>query len=179
MASGIEVAGLALAVLPRLVNQLDDYVLGIEKIWRLKRYRREFAHYSTLFGTQHTISSMDLTHVTNLNLLKQLQTEVDAFWATDKAKELMEQKAIMGKKYQEELTTFLSLRAKERKQRAMQEGASQGPTLPRADRARRPPSYYSNIEYDRAGRPKPAAPVILNPASKLLENQRTRRHGPQ
>ncbi|CAI7674032.1 unnamed protein product [Penicillium discolor] len=75
-----------------------------------------------------------------LKLLQQLQTEVDAFWATDKAKELMEQKVIMDKKYQEELTAFLSLKAKERKQRAIHEGASQGPTLPRADRARRPPS---------------------------------------
>lgn len=76
-----------------------------------------------------------------LKLLQQLQTEVDAFWTTDKAKELMEQKATVDKKYEEELTAFLSLKAKERKQRAMQEGASQGPTLPRADRARRPSSY--------------------------------------
>lgn len=79
MASGIEVAGLALAVLPRLVNQLDDYVLGIEKIWRLKRYRREFAHYFTLFGTQHTISSMDLTHVTNLNVIRVVTRSVPEF----------------------------------------------------------------------------------------------------
>ncbi|CAI7570318.1 unnamed protein product [Penicillium palitans] len=51
-----------------------------------------------------------------LKLLQQLQTEVNAFWKTEKAKELMEQKARMDKRYDEELTAFLSLKAKQRKQ---------------------------------------------------------------
>lgn len=58
---------------------------------------------------------------------------------------------------------FLSLKAKQRKQRALEQSASQGPTLPRADRARRPPEYYSDIEYDRAGRPKAPAPPTPEP----------------
>ncbi|PKY05129.1 hypothetical protein P168DRAFT_268128 [Aspergillus campestris IBT 28561] len=55
MATGIEVASLALAILPLLVNQLEGYIRGIEKIKLLKRYRRVFANYSTKLGAQHAI----------------------------------------------------------------------------------------------------------------------------
>ncbi|KAJ5738911.1 hypothetical protein N7493_002066 [Penicillium malachiteum] len=46
MVTGIEAAGLALAILPMFVNQIDAYARGIEKIKGLRRYRREFKGYS-------------------------------------------------------------------------------------------------------------------------------------
>lgn len=55
MVTGIEAAGLALAVLPLFVNQIDGYVRGIEKIKGLRRYRREFQAYSVGLRTQHAI----------------------------------------------------------------------------------------------------------------------------
>ncbi|KAJ5776373.1 uncharacterized protein N7511_001384 [Penicillium nucicola] len=55
MATGIEVAGLALAILPLFVNQIDAYVRGIEKIRGLRHYRREFKGYSVGLRTQHAI----------------------------------------------------------------------------------------------------------------------------
>ncbi|KAL3434947.1 hypothetical protein BDV09DRAFT_204435 [Aspergillus tetrazonus] len=55
MASGIEVAGLALAILPLLVNQIDGYVRGIEKIKAFRSYRRELKGYSVGLSTQQTI----------------------------------------------------------------------------------------------------------------------------
>lgn len=55
MVTGVEAAGLVLAVLPLLVNQLDVYARGIEKIKVLRRYRREFADYSVGLGTQYAI----------------------------------------------------------------------------------------------------------------------------
>ncbi|KAJ5194427.1 hypothetical protein N7491_001765 [Penicillium cf. griseofulvum] len=55
MVTGIEAAGLALALLPLFVNQIDGYVRGIEKIKALKRYRREFKGYSVSLSTQHAI----------------------------------------------------------------------------------------------------------------------------
>ncbi|KAJ5795317.1 hypothetical protein N7457_001916 [Penicillium paradoxum] len=53
--TGIEAAGLALAVIPLLVNQLDSYALGIEKIKILRRYRREFRGYSLGLETQRAV----------------------------------------------------------------------------------------------------------------------------
>lgn len=55
MVTGIEAAGLALAILPLFVNQIDAYVRGIEKIRVLRSYRREFQGYSVGLSTQHTI----------------------------------------------------------------------------------------------------------------------------
>ncbi|KAJ6178156.1 hypothetical protein N7519_008617 [Penicillium mononematosum] len=55
MVTGIEAAGLALAILPLFVNQIDAYVRGIEKIKGLRRYRREFKGYAVGLRTQHAI----------------------------------------------------------------------------------------------------------------------------
>lgn len=55
MVTGIEAAGLALAILPLLINQVDAYALGIEKIKLLRRYRRDFKGYSVGLKTQRTI----------------------------------------------------------------------------------------------------------------------------
>ncbi|OKP07428.1 hypothetical protein PENSUB_6017 [Penicillium subrubescens] len=42
-------------ILPLLVNQIDAYVRGIEKIKVLRRYRREFKSYSDGLSTQHAV----------------------------------------------------------------------------------------------------------------------------
>jgi hypothetical protein len=55
MVTGIEAAGLALAILPLLANQIDAYARGIEKIKGLRRYRREFKGYSIGLKTQYAI----------------------------------------------------------------------------------------------------------------------------
>ncbi|KAL4746585.1 hypothetical protein BDW72DRAFT_184583 [Aspergillus terricola var. indicus] len=53
--SGIEVAGLALAVLPLVVNQLYDYCRGIETVKGLRRYRWELENYSSNLSAQYAI----------------------------------------------------------------------------------------------------------------------------
>src|SRR5947207_15985548 len=57
MAAGVETVGLVLAILPLLVNQLDNYVQGLETIksFRTRRYRRELEGYLTRLGTQQAI----------------------------------------------------------------------------------------------------------------------------
>jgi hypothetical protein len=55
MVIGIEAVGLTLAVIPLLVNQLDNYVRGIEKVKLLRRYRRELATYSRGLSTQRSV----------------------------------------------------------------------------------------------------------------------------
>ena len=54
MASGIEIAGLTLAVLPILVKRLDDYAAGLAliKSFRTRTYRREMDSYRANLGTQ-------------------------------------------------------------------------------------------------------------------------------
>lgn len=57
MVTGIEAAGLALAILPLIVNQADNYVQGLEtlKMFGSRRYRREIkSHYNSL-STQQSI----------------------------------------------------------------------------------------------------------------------------
>ncbi|KAJ5423303.1 hypothetical protein N7491_008519 [Penicillium cf. griseofulvum] len=53
----MEVAGVTLAVLPLLLNQLDNYVQGLETLkgFRAKRYLRELEGYYTSLDTQQTI----------------------------------------------------------------------------------------------------------------------------
>ncbi|KIV79450.1 hypothetical protein PV11_07012 [Exophiala sideris] len=57
MVTGVETAGLILAILPLIVNQIDAYVQGIEtlKVFRDKKYRRQLEEYATGLGTQNTI----------------------------------------------------------------------------------------------------------------------------
>jgi hypothetical protein len=63
--SGIETASLVLAILPLLVNQLDNYVQGLETIksFRTRRYRAQFESYLTKLGTHHAIllNTLELT----------------------------------------------------------------------------------------------------------------------
>lgn len=53
----MEITGLVLAVLPLLLNQLDNYVQGLETLkgFRAKRYRRELDGYLSSLGTQQAI----------------------------------------------------------------------------------------------------------------------------
>lgn len=53
----MEATGVALAILPLLLNQLDDYVQGLQtlKSFRSKRYRRTLYEYFSNIGTQHTL----------------------------------------------------------------------------------------------------------------------------
>lgn len=60
--SGIEAAGLALAVIPLVIKQVDSYALGIEKIKVLRRYKREFKGYSVGLETQHQFLLNTLEH---------------------------------------------------------------------------------------------------------------------
>ncbi|KAL3438884.1 hypothetical protein BDV09DRAFT_191590 [Aspergillus tetrazonus] len=53
--SGIEIAGLVLAVLPLIVNQLDNYARGIETVKGLRRYRWELENYSSNLSAQYAI----------------------------------------------------------------------------------------------------------------------------
>jgi hypothetical protein len=55
MVIGVETVGLVLAVLPLLVNQLDNYTRGIQQIKLLRRYHRTLADYTLKLRTQHTI----------------------------------------------------------------------------------------------------------------------------
>ena len=58
----MEAAGLALAILPLLVNQLDNYVQGLQTVkgFRAKRYRQQLDSYFSNIGTQHVIFSNTL-----------------------------------------------------------------------------------------------------------------------
>lgn len=53
----MEAAGIALAILPLLINQLDNYVRGLQTIksFRAKRYRQQLDEYFTNIGTQHAL----------------------------------------------------------------------------------------------------------------------------
>lgn len=55
MVTGIEAAGLALAILPLVVNQLDNYALGLEKMKLFRKYKVQLLGYSTQLGAQRTI----------------------------------------------------------------------------------------------------------------------------
>ncbi|CBF74142.1 predicted protein [Aspergillus nidulans FGSC A4] len=55
MASGIEVAGLTLSILPLLIDQINGYVRGIEKNTAFRSYRRELKGCSVGLSTQQTI----------------------------------------------------------------------------------------------------------------------------
>ncbi|KAJ5153675.1 uncharacterized protein N7500_009114 [Penicillium coprophilum] len=55
MVTGIEATGVALAILPLLVNQLDNYARGLEKIKGFRRYKWQFEDYSTGLSAQYAI----------------------------------------------------------------------------------------------------------------------------
>jgi uncharacterized membrane protein YccC len=54
---GLEIAGVVLAVLPLIINQVDNYAKGLEtlRLFRKQRYRREFNSYVIRLSTQQTL----------------------------------------------------------------------------------------------------------------------------
>jgi len=54
MVTGIETAGLVLAILPLVVKQLDDYAKGLNTIrsFGVRRHRRDMNLYAAQLGTQ-------------------------------------------------------------------------------------------------------------------------------
>mgnify|MGYP007126568940 CR=1 FL=1 len=77
----------------------------------------------------------------------------------------------MDKKYEEELVASLSTNNKRRRQKAVEKGRevldlegtpeSSHTALPRADRTRKPPSYYSDIEHGRGRNHRATTPSSL------------------
>lgn len=55
--TGMEAAGLALALLPLMLNQLDNYVQGLQtlKSFRTRRYREHLESCAAMLGGQHAI----------------------------------------------------------------------------------------------------------------------------
>jgi hypothetical protein len=53
--TGIEATGVALAILPLLVNQLDNYARGLEKMKAFRRYKWHLDDYSTGLSAQYAI----------------------------------------------------------------------------------------------------------------------------
>jgi hypothetical protein len=55
--SGFEVTGVVLAILPLIVNQLDNYVQGLEtlKSFRTRKYRRDLQRYLDRIKTQRAL----------------------------------------------------------------------------------------------------------------------------
>lgn len=98
MASGVEAVGLALALLPLVVNQLDNYAHGIEQIKVLSRYQRTLEDFALQLGTQHRIFQNSLQHVLDEvvdddNQLRDLISDPDG----DSWKEPLLQKGLMAK----------------------------------------------------------------------------------
>ncbi|OJI83018.1 hypothetical protein ABZX51_006109 [Aspergillus tubingensis] len=98
MVSGVEAVGLALALLPLVVNQLDSYAHGIEQIKRLSRYQRTLEDFALQLGTQHRIFQNSLQHVLDEvvdddNQLRDLISDPDG----DGWKEPLLEKGLMAK----------------------------------------------------------------------------------
>ncbi|KAJ6096823.1 hypothetical protein N7486_007569 [Penicillium sp. IBT 16267x] len=53
MVTGIEAVGLALAILPMIVNQVDNYARGLERIKVLRRYKWQLEEYSVGLSAQN------------------------------------------------------------------------------------------------------------------------------
>jgi hypothetical protein len=53
--SGVEIAGLVLAILPLVVNQLDNYARGLETFRALRRYKLELEICSSTLSAQCAI----------------------------------------------------------------------------------------------------------------------------
>lgn len=57
MVTGVEAVGLALALLPLMLNQLDSYVQGLQtlKSFRTRRYRQHLESCAAMLGGQHAV----------------------------------------------------------------------------------------------------------------------------
>ncbi|KAF7113801.1 hypothetical protein CNMCM5793_004856 [Aspergillus hiratsukae] len=80
MVTGIEATGVVLALLPLLINQLDNYVQGLEtlKSFTAKRYLRELESYLTNLGAQQAIFLNTLGHALKDTLIVDEATIIEA-----------------------------------------------------------------------------------------------------
>lgn len=62
MVTGIEATGVALAILPLVVNQLDNYARGLEKIKTFRRYKWQLEDFSSGLSAQYAIMVNTLEH---------------------------------------------------------------------------------------------------------------------
>ncbi|KAJ6023891.1 hypothetical protein N7540_004688 [Penicillium herquei] len=113
--SGMEIAGLALAILPLVVNQLDNYVQGIESLgdFRTKRYRRKLDYYATNLGAQQAAfintleRSLDgvIEFEDGVDALQ--EDELKALWDKPSVQSLLQKK--LGRNYDPFLRTMEQL----------------------------------------------------------------------
>ncbi|CAI7646494.1 unnamed protein product [Penicillium glandicola] len=113
--SGFEAAGIALAILPLVVNQLDNYVQGIETLgdFRTKRYRSKLDHYATHLGSQQAAFINTLER--SLEGVVEYEDGVDSFgddelkalWQKPSVQSLLKQK--LGRSYMPFLRTMCQL----------------------------------------------------------------------
>ncbi|KAF7155950.1 hypothetical protein CNMCM6106_007862 [Aspergillus hiratsukae] len=80
MVTGIEATGVVLALLPLLINQLDNYLQGLEtlKSFTAKRYLRELESYLTNLGAQQAIFLNTLGHALKDTLIVDEATIIEA-----------------------------------------------------------------------------------------------------
>ncbi|OQD62971.1 hypothetical protein PENPOL_c010G04163 [Penicillium polonicum] len=62
MVTGIEATGVALAILPLVVNQLDNYARGLEKIKSFRRYKWQLEDFSSGLSAQYAMMVNTLEH---------------------------------------------------------------------------------------------------------------------
>ncbi|KAJ5589279.1 hypothetical protein N7537_011957 [Penicillium hordei] len=62
MVTGIEATGVALAILPLVVNQLDNYARGLEKMKAFRRYKWQLEDFSSGLSAQYAIMVNTLEH---------------------------------------------------------------------------------------------------------------------
>lgn len=62
MVTGIEATGVALAILPLVVNQLDNYARGLEKIRAFRRYKWQLEDFSSGLSAQYAMMVNTLEH---------------------------------------------------------------------------------------------------------------------
>ncbi|CAG8929380.1 unnamed protein product [Penicillium salamii] len=115
--SGIEVAGLTLAILPLVINQLDSYVQGIETLgdFRTKRYRRKLDHYATNLGSQQAafINTLERSLEGVIEYEDSFESighgELKALWEMPSVQSLLQEK--LGRNYLPFLRTMSQLSA--------------------------------------------------------------------
>lgn len=95
MVTGVETASLTLAVLPLLLNQLDNYVQGLEtlKTFRAKRYLREMEGYLSNLGTQQAIFLNTLEHAVD----GIVDNDCDSNWIVDTEGDFLSSPVIQAK----------------------------------------------------------------------------------
>lgn len=93
--SGIEVAGIALAILPLLINQMGNYSQGIETLgdFRTRRYRRKLDEYATNLGSQHVLFINTLER--SLDGIIEFEDDIDGL-KSDKLKALWEMPGVQS-----------------------------------------------------------------------------------